>query len=540
VQCGETDWVYMEEVYGRGRTRAFWWSPDSTRIAFLRFDDRPVPDYTIVDAFPDATRVLSAAYPLAGQPNPIVDLGIVSPEAGPVAWVDLSSYEAADRLVVRVGWIPGGESVYFYVQDRAQTWLDFDRVGAAGGAFERLFRRTTGRWVANPGDPHFLSDGSFLQPSELSGFKHLEHREPDGGLRRALTSGPWEVRRLELVDEEGGWVYFTAMRDDPNAPHLYRVRLDGSGFERLTFEPGSHSVRVSPGGRNFVDSYSDIDIPTRVDLRAADGSLVRRLDTNSAPDLGRFDLGRLERVGFPAEDGFPLEGLLLYPPDFDPDRTYPVWLRTYGGPHAPVVRDSWSGGRLHPRMLAQLGFVVFYFDPRSASGKGAESTWTAYRRLGLGELADLEDAVGWLTSHRWVDPARIGISGHSYGGFLTAFAMTHSDLFAAGVASAPVTDWRLYDSIYTERYMDTPQNNPEGYDATSVVRAAANLSGRLLILHGAVDDNVHLQNTLQLVHALQEHDRDFELMIYPRSRHGLRGAHYQRLVVDFMVRQLSP
>jgi dipeptidyl-peptidase-4 len=212
---------------------------------------------------------------------------------------------------------------------------------------------------------------------------------------------------------------------------------------------------------------------------------------------------------------------------------------TYGGPHSPSITDSWAGGRVRDEMLAQMGFVVFRADPRSASGKGECSTWTAYRQLGVPELKDIEAAIDWLKSHEFIDGQRIGMSGHSYGGFMTAYAMTHSKLFAAGIAGAPVTDWRNYDSIYTERYMNTPQENPDGYNETSVVRAARNLHGRLLLIHGLVDDNVHVQNSLQLIDALQRAEKDFELMVYPKSRHGIFGGHYNRLQIDFMKRALN-
>jgi len=246
-------------------------------------------------------------------------------------------------------------------------------------------------------------------------------------------------------------------------------------------------------------------------------------------------------VQIKAPDGFVLEGSILKPPDFDPARRYPVWFTTYGGPHAPVIHDRWFGGHLRDRGLANLGFLVFHVDPRSASGKGACSTWTAYRQLGVQELADIETAIRWLAStYACVDAARIGMSGHSYGGFMTAYALTHSKLFAAGVAGAPVTDWHNYDAIYTERYMNTPQENPEGYERTSVVKAASKLHGRLLLIHGIMDDNVHVQNSLQFARALQRADKDFELMVYPNDRHGIRGRHYQRLVIDFMRRTLRP
>ena len=212
---------------------------------------------------------------------------------------------------------------------------------------------------------------------------------------------------------------------------------------------------------------------------------------------------------------------------------------TYAGPHAPTVRDTWSGGRVNEQMLASMGYIVFRADPRSASGKGAVSAWTAYQRLGVGELSDIEDAIRWITAHDWADQTRVGISGHSYGGFMTAYALTHSDLFAAGIASAPVTDWRDYDTIYTERYMNTPAENPDGYVESSVVAAAKNLHGRLLLLHGEMDDNVHMQNTMRLARSMQQANKAFEMMVYPGSRHGIRGRHYQKLVVDFMGKTIG-
>ena len=241
-------------------------------------------------------------------------------------------------------------------------------------------------------------------------------------------------------------------------------------------------------------------------------------------------------------DGFEIEGAVLLPRHFDPQKKYPVWFMTYAGPHAPTVSDSWRrmGGSAFDHLLANMGIVVFRCDPRSASNRGVKSTWSAYKQLGVQELKDIEAAIGWLSKRPYIDAKRIGMSGHSYGGFMTAYAMTHSKLFKAGIAGAPVTDWKNYDSIYTERYMDTPQNNPEGYRKTSVVAAARNLHGKLLILHGAIDDNVHFQNTLQLVLALQRANKDFEMMVYPTSRHGIFGAHYRKLFVDFIKKEMLP
>ncbi len=551
---GKADWVYFEEIFDRDY-HAYWWSPDSSRLVFLRFDDTPVRKFTVVDHIPTRLAVETTPYPKAGDPNPHVKLGIATVGGGPVRWVDLGGYSETATLVIRAGWTPDGEKVYFYAQDRAQTWLDFCTASKEGGEPARLLRETTKAWVNDPGPPRFLRDGSFLLASERTGWNHLYHFARDGQLKRPITSGAWDVRTVHLVDEEGGWVYFSGTRDNLLALNLYRIKLDGSQLERLTSPTplrsgeegrgvkdvaGDHRINLSPKGNLFIDAWSDPRTPPQVRLYRTDGTLARTLDTNPVYALEEYRLGRYEQVQIPTPDGFTLEGSLLKPPDFDPRRRYPVWFMTYAGPYAPTIRDSWSGGRVADEVKAQMGFVVFRCDPRSASGKGAQSAWSAYRQLGVRELEDIETAIRWLTRHSFVDASRIGMSGHSYGGFITSYALTHSKLFAAGIAGAPVTDWRNYDTIYTERYMNTPQENPEGYAKTSVVRAAANLHGKLLILHGLMDDNVHVQNSVQLIGALQRADKDFEVMFYPRARHGISGRHYQRLLYDFMRRALQP
>ena len=536
VLNGKADWVYYEEIFNRNY-RAYWWSPDSTKLVFLRFDDTPVYKFTVIDQIPGRQDVEATPWPRAGDPNPVVKVGIVSAAGGPVRFADLSGYSETSSLVIRAGWMPASDRAYFYAQDRAQTWLDFCTVPATGGKITRLFRDATKAWIEDPGEPRFLKDGSFLLFSERSGFKHIYRYDKDGKLQNQVTSGNWEARSIQRVDEAGGWVYFSGMRDSPIASNFYRVKLDGTGLERLTKKAGDHRASLNPGNTLFIDTWSNHATPTQLCVCKTDGSVVRTLDTNPVYEREEFRLGRFEMVQIPTPDGFMLEGSLSQPPDFDANKRYPVWFMTYGGPHTPTVHDSW-GASLRDQAMTKMGFIVFRCDPRSASGKGAVSTWTAYRQLGVQELKDVETAINWLKEKPYVDGTRIGMSGHSYGGFLTAFCLTHSKLFAAGIAGAPVTDWRNYDTIYTERYMNTPQENPGGYDATSVVKAAGQLHGKLLILHGMMDDNVHLQNTAQLLDGLQAADKDFEVMFYPRARHGIFGRHYQRLVNDFMKRHL--
>jgi len=537
IANGEADWVYYEEVFRR--RQVFWWSADSSVIAFLQFDDAPVNKFTLVDSLQKNQQLEQSPYPRAGEPNPNVRLGVVSVAGGPVRWAELDDYLQGSYLITGVGWMPDSERIYFFVQDRAQTWLDFNTVSERAGQPRRLFRETTEAWVDVPPGPTFLSDGSFLLLSERTGWKHVYLYDKEGRLQHAVTSGEWEARRIDHVDQEQGWVYLSATRDSHVAENLYRVKRNGSDMERLTKAPGEHRVSVSPNGKYFIDWWSNSSTPTKVTLYATDGTQIRMLDTNPVYEREEYRFGEYEQFQIETADGFLLEASLIKPPDFDPDKKYPVWFMTYGGPHAPTIRDGWGGGRARDQMLAQMGMLVFRCDPRSASGKGACSTWTAYKELGVQELKDMEEAIGWLRSRPYVDPNRIGMSGHSYGGFMTAYALTHSKLFAGGIAGAPVTDWHLYDTIYTERYMDTPQDNPQGYEKTSVVKAAKNLHGKLLMVHGARDDNVHLENTFKLVHALQQANKDFQLMIYPQSRHGIGPMHYRRLQVDFIKQVLQ-
>ncbi len=533
IRNGEADWVYFEEVFSR-QWKVFWWSPDSSALAFYRTDNAPVPKFTVVNNVPPQQQVETTAYPRAGEPNPQVRLGIVSVAGGPVKWIDLDAYSEGAFLITGAGWLPDSEKVYFFVQDRAQTWLDINTASKDGGAPQRLLRETTKAWVEPPDTLEFLADGSFVLSSEGTGWKHLYWYDKDAKLKRGVTSGDWEARKVHYVDERDGWVYLTGTRDSPIAENLYRVKLDGSAIERLTKSAGQHEVSMSPTGKYYVDRWSNASTPTQVALHASDGTEIRMLDTNPVYEREEYRFGTYEQFQIQMKDGFKIEASLLKPPDFDSSKKYPVWFMTYAGPHSPTISDAWQNGRAHDQMLAQMGMLVFRCDPRPACGKGACSAWSAYKQLGVQELKDIEEAIAWLKQRPYVDGERIGMSGHSYGGFMTAYALTHSQQFAGGIAGAPPTDWHLYDTIYTERYMDTPQNNPDGYERTSVLKAAKNLHGQLLLIHGEIDDNVHVENTFKLINALQEADKKFQLMIYPKSHHGVGGIHYQRLMVDFI------
>lgn len=541
---GKLDWLYQEEIYGRGRFRAFWWSPDSSRLAFLQLDERPVPEYTIVDDIPYRPVVEVTDYPKAGDPNPKVRLGISRVAGGDARWVDLSTYSAIDFLIVNVDWTPDSRQVVYQVQDREQTWLDLNLADAAGGRTRRVLRETTPAWVNENGNPMWLRDGSFLWLSERTGFRHVYHYRTDGTLIRQITTGRWDVRTLYGVDEKTGTVYFAAPERSAVGIDIYRIDLDGSGLKRLSEAAGTHRAIFNPTFTRYVDIWSTITTPPQVRLHRADGAELRVIDANPVPALAEYRLSRPEFVQVTARDGFVMDGVLIKPPDFDPSRRYPVYQFTYAGPGTAVVRDRWDGTQyMFHQLLAQHGIVVWMLDNRSASGKGVESQWPVYGRLGELELQDLEDGIAWLRQQPWVDPSRILLSGWSYGGFMTAYALTHSTSWSAGIVGAPVTDWRDYDSIYTERYMKLPQNNPEGYRRTAPRFAADRLNGRILLVHGTIDDNVHIQNSMQFAYELQRAGKSFEMMVYPRSRHAITdpslNTHLRQLMFDFVMRTIG-
>jgi dipeptidyl-peptidase-4 len=544
---GKLDWVYEEEIYGRGEQRGYWWSPDSSRLAFLRIDDTPVSTFVTLDDISYDPRVETWQYPRAGDPNPTVKLGVVQAAAGPaeISWIDTSKYGGADFLIVRVAWNPAGRLVY-EVQNRTQTWLDLNVVVSPAAATTTLFRETTDFWINSEDTttPTWLADGSFLWLSGRSGFTHAYHYAADGTLLKQVTTGRWELRTLHGVDEKDGWMYFSGTERSPIGGDVYRVRIDGSGFERLSKAAGTHHAQFSPGYGYFIDRWSDVSTPEQVRLHRADGRDVRTLHENRVGVLAGYRLSKPEFVQVKARDGFVMEAMMIKPPDFDPSKRYPVYQFTYGGPHSQEVKNVWQLQNMYHQLLAQQGVIVWICDNRTASGKGLESTWPAFKHLGEIELRDIEDGVGWLKQQPYVDGARIGIHGWSYGGFMTAYALTHSTSFVMGIAGGTVSDWRNYDSVYTERYMGTPRENSEGYRNSSPRFAAANLHGALLLMHGAIDDNVHVQNTMQLAYELQQAGKPFRLMLYPRSRHGVTDPslvrHMYGTMLDFTVEHLKP
>ena len=540
---GRLDWVYQEELYGRGNFEGYWWSPDSTMIAYLCLDEHPVPNYTVVDQIPYEQKVEETPYPKAGDPNPIVTLGVVDVAGGDPRWIDTSRYQPPDFLISRVTWSGDGKRVVYQAQNREQTYLDLNAADPKDGKSKTLIHETTRAWVEVIDNPEWLKDGSFVWQSERDGWRHLYLYSADGKLIRQITSGKWEVRSFEGVDEAKGFAYFTASEHSNIAPQVYRIKLDGSGLTPLTTAEGSHRASFSSTFSHFVDTWSDVNTPPQQRLFDTDGKLVRVIEENRVDALRQYKLGSVEFLQVKTRDGFPMDAIMIKPPDFDPNKKYPVMSFTYSGPHAPQVRNAWGGAAyMWHQLLAQKGYIIWICDNRTASGRGVEPTWLAYKNLGELELKDLEDGYTWLKQQTYVDGTRIGLWGWSYGGYMTSYALTHSQTFRVGIAGGTVSDWRNYDSIYTERVMLTPQNNPEGYKKSAPLAAAKNLHGKLLLIHGAIDDNVHMSNTIQFIYELQKAGKQIQFMVYPKSRHGVTDPvlvkHMRQMMLDFVLENL--
>jgi dipeptidyl-peptidase 4 len=546
---GKFDWVYQEELYGRGNFKAYWWSPDGKSIAWLRTDESPVKRYTVVDHLPIEGRLEVTPYPKAGDPLPHVALHCRNLESGDEAhWpaVELAPEGGPESLVSRVTWERNAASLLVQVQNRTQTWLDLVRVDPADKTARRLFRDSTPAWITSPGDPMFLDDGSFLWLSPRSGFRTLYHYAEDGSLIRQLVDKPWEVRSLEACDARKRIAYFSACPVSPFRVQPMKVSLDGGDPELLVDLPGSQTVRFNRDLSLFLCESGSLEKPDTIGIYRADGTFLRTIIANEVDWLRHIDVAPAEFISIPArnpEQGPTIDAMLIKPSSFAADRKWPVILHVYAGPQAPRIRDRFGGqSMLWHQYLAQQGFVVLVVDNRSASFRAVSQAWPVYKKLAERELEDVLTAVDWLKATGWASEKQIGIWGWSYGGYMTAWAMTHSDVFAAGIAGAPVTDWRNYDAIYTERFMTTPQENPDGYKASSVIESASGLSGRLMLIHGTIDDNVHVSNTLQLADALQKAGHQFDLMLYPNNRHAVRDPvqqlHLQTLMSEFFRKHL--
>lgn len=539
---GVTSWVYWEEIWNRG-PEAWWWSPDSSRIAFYQFDERPVGLYPLVDDTPTFPEVEWQKYPKAGTTNPKVRIGVVEVASGRTTWMTTGDPES---YLARVAWTPKGDALAIQRLNRKQNKLDLLRCRASGGACSPLLTETWPTWVNLGDDFRFLPDGRFLWGSERSGWRRLYLYSAEGSLIRPVTPEGWAITSLHEVAGDGSWAmvggFQTADLLDPIHRKAARVRLDGEGWEVLTPEPGAHGVAaVSDQTGAWIHIWSTADTLPRSEARTADG---RPIPLPSAP--AKFDpatLPKWEYLTIPGPDGSRLPARLLKPEGFDPSRRYPVIVFHYGGPGSQMVDNAWGIRSLWHKMMAQRGFAVFTLDNQSSLFFGKAGEDRDHRHMGPVNLAAQLAGVDYLKTLPWVDASRLGLWGWSGGGTNTLYCVLNKPgVWRAAVSGAPVTDWKLYDTIWTERYLGHPDDNPGGYRDSSPVTYAANLKDRLLIVHGLADDNVHPQNTVVMSDALIQAGRPFEQAFYPGQTHGLRGAynrHFYEKMAEFFERELQ-
>jgi dipeptidyl-peptidase-4 len=525
VTNGTFDWVYEEELDLRDGWR---WSPDGQRIAFWRLDDAPVGIFNLVtDTSGVYNTVTRLRYPKPGTPNPLVKVGVVPVTGGATTWIDTGNDREA--YLARMEWAASPTEIVVQRLNRHQNRLDVLLADARTGTTRPLFTDADSAWVEVDDDMTFVHGGrQMLWSSERDGYNHLYLYNRDGSLAKQLTKGAWDVTAVYGVDEAAGYVYFAATERGPRERQLYRVKLDGSGFQRLSAEPGTHRMELSPGSPFYLDVFSQAGVAPTTTLHATDGAAVRTLVDNARANatLAALDVKKPEWFSFRTPDGVELNGSMMKPANFDPAKKYPVLIYVYGGPGSQQVTDAWGGTRyLYHQMLAQHGYIVVSVDNRGTGGRGAAFKHAVYLNLGRTETADQIAAANYLATLPYVDGSRLGIWGWSYGGYMTSLTMMRpGSPFKAGIAVAPVTDWDLYDSIYTERYMRTPLENPRGYADNAPAVLAPSLKGDLLVIHGTGDDNVHFQNSLKLANALEMSGKQFQLMAYPSRNHSISGG----------------
>lgn len=525
---GELDWVYPEEL---DLSTAYWWSPDSHSIAYLQFDIAREPIYPEVSLLGVHGVMEPERFPQPGDPNADVHLGVVPATGGDTRWMNLG--EARDYLFARVTWLPNSREVAVEKLPRIQNQLDLVIADTETGASHTVIHEEDKNWINVEGEPEFLSDGKrFLWTSERTGFRQIYLYSTDGTLVKQLTSGDWEVDGIEQIDEQNKRVYYVSSEESPLQRQLYVIGLDGTGKRKLSEAPGTHSVSISPTCAYYMDNFSSLSSPPRATIYRGDGAEVRVYRQPDTKLLDEYEILPTEMVTVKADDGTPLYARLIKPANFEPGKKYPAIIMVYGGPGIQMIHDTWQGISWD-QLLAQHGFVIWQMDNRGSSGRGHKFESVIYHDLGQHELEDQKAGIQHLIGMGFVDPNRLGMYGWSYGGYMTLYTLTNAPgLIKAGIAGAPVTNWRLYDSIYTERYMGLPDRDEEAYKRCSAVTTAGNLASKLLMIHNVEDDNVHFANSVQMANALELAKKQFFMLLFPQRQHGVSGPATRQLLEE--------
>ncbi len=540
---GAPDWVYEEEF---GFSQAYCWSPDSRFIAFYRFDESLVKEFDMSvynGLYPAVNRF---KYPKAGEDNSLVTIHVYDLHSNLTRMMDTGT--ETDQYIPQIKWTASPDKLCIIRLNRLQNKVEVTTANPFTGASAVIYTEENEKYISEIDDQfiHFTSDGKyFIVHSEQSGNYHFYLYRLDGRLVNPVTSGRWDARKLLGINERKGTLYFTANRESEIQQHIYAVKLNGKNLQQLSNKPGTHDAEFSNNFRYYTDTWSDANNPFIYSLYRNDGTLLRTLEDNSSlkKKMQEYGFSRKEFIRIPVSDSLELNAYLIKPADFDSTRKYPLFMSVYGGPGSQDVTDSWDNGLAWQQLLAQHDIVVACVDNRGTDGRGEAFKKSTYLQLGKLETEDQMNAARFLGNRSWIDQNRIGIWGWSYGGYMTLLCLTKgADVFRLGIAVAPVTNWRFYDNIYTERYMRKPRDNEKGYDGNSPINYAGLLKGKLLIVHGTADDNVHLQNSIEMSEQLIRENKQFLQFFYPNKNHSIYGGntrlHLYTMMTDFLLREL--
>jgi dipeptidyl-peptidase-4 len=548
IKNAMAEFVAQEEM---DRMTGYWWAPDESAIAFTRIDESGVELVTRNEIYADGIKLTEQRYPYAGKANVEIALGVVNLQDKSINWIDLGKQK--DMYLPRVDWLPDSKHVSFQWQSRDQQALDL-RIAALSQPEQAntVIEERSKAWVNLNNDLHFLKQQSaFIWGSERDGFNHLYLFDLQGKQLKQLTQGDWAVDALEFVDEASGWVYFSGRKDSVVERHLYRVNLNkgADSIERISQNAGMHAAVFADKSPVYLDYFSSLQQPPQISLHNDSGSRLAWVEQNKInSDHPLYDLAGLWQMPefgqLKAEDGQPLMYRLFKPVPFDANKKYPVVVRVYGGPHAQLVVNSWSEADYFTQYLLQQGYAVFQLDNRGSAHRGTEFEYVIYQNMGDAEVNDQKVGVDYLRSLPFIDGENVAIYGHSYGGYMALMSQFKApDYFKAAISGAPVTDWRLYDTHYTERYMGNPETNKQGYDASSILPYVNNYQSGLLMYHGMADDNVLFENSTRVYKALQDEGKLFQMMDYPGSKHSMRGEkvrnHLYKSLAAFLDQQLK-
>jgi len=545
---GRFGWVYEEEF---GLAQAWSWSPDSKHIAYWQTDERDVNIFQMTDYSGHHNEYEKIPYPQVGDENPDIKIGVVNVKSGSKNWMDLP---IGDGYVPRLYWTSQNNKLAVVHLNRPQTELKLFFSDVKSGKGNLLMQEQSEEWIDVfdffAGINHlffFPKDREeFFWISDRTGWSHMYRFNYDGEMINQVTKGEWEVTFVHTVDYENDRIYYNSTEKSPLERHLYSIKFDGTDKKKLTNTEGNHNITMGPNAKFYLDSYSNINTPTQVELRKRNGQLIKKIEANESVTefTNKHVYSPKELFSFTTPDGQKLDGSMIKPVNFDPNKSYPLVMNIYGGPGAQGVYNSFASSGWN-QYLAQKGFVVVNVNNRGSGGYGSEFEKIVYKQLGKWEANDFAETAAYLGEKTWVDSSRMAIRGHSYGGYMTTYTLgTHPDVFAAGVATAPVTSWDLYDSIYAERYMGLWNDNKEGYKQSSSTTHSSNINANLLLSHSTLDENVHVQNTMQFMTAMTSAGKDVDLRIYPPGAHGVafNGPSYYLLYetyTDFLMKHLK-